>query len=41
MSTFPIDMNVDSDRTKILLPSGPAQIYYFLAIAESSQVFTT
>jgi len=38
MSTFPIDMNVDSDRTKILLPSGPAEITYFLAIAESSQV---
>ena len=38
MSTFPIDMNVDSDRTKILLPSGPPEITYFLAIAESSQV---
>ncbi len=38
MSTFPIDMNVDSDRTKILLPSGPAEITYFLAVAESSQV---
>jgi len=38
MSTFPSDMNVDSDRTKILLPSGPAEITYFLAIAESSQV---
>jgi len=38
MSTFPIDMNVDSDRTKILLPSGPAEITYFLSIAESSQV---
>ena len=36
MSTFPIDMNVDSDRTKILLPSGPAEITYFLAVAESS-----
>ena len=38
MSTFPIDMNVDSDRTKIFLPSGPAEITYFLAVAESSQV---
>ena len=38
MSTFPIDMNVDSDRTKILLPSGPAEITYFLAVAESSQI---
>ena len=38
MSTFPIDMNVDSNRTKILLPSGPAEITYFLAVAESSQV---
>ena len=38
MSTFPIDMGVESDRTKILLPSGPAEITYFLAVAESSQV---
>jgi len=38
MSTFPIDMNVDSDRTKILLPSGTAEITYFLSVAESSQV---
>ena len=38
MSTFPIDMNVDSDRTKILLPSGIAEITYFLAVAESSQI---
>jgi uncharacterized membrane protein len=38
MSTFPIDMNVDSDRTKILLPSGMAEITYFSAVAESSQV---
>jgi len=36
MSTFPIDMNVESDRTKILLPSGTAEITYFLAVAESS-----
>ena len=41
MSTFPIDMNVDSDRTKILLPSGMAEITYFLAVAESSQVLPT
>ena len=41
MSTFPIDMNVDSDRTKILLPSGIAEITYFLAVAESSQVLPT
>jgi len=41
MSTFPIDMNVDSDRTKILLPSGVAEITYFLAVAESSQVLPT
>ena len=38
MSTFPIDMNVDSDRTNILLPSGVAEITYFLAVAESSQI---
>ena len=38
MSTFPIDMNVDSDRTIILLPSGPAEITYFLSVAESSQI---
>jgi uncharacterized membrane protein len=38
MSTFPIDMNVDSERTKILLPSGIAEITYFLAVAESSQI---
>ena len=38
MSTFPIDMNVDSDRTKILLPSGMAEITYFLSVAESSQI---
>jgi uncharacterized membrane protein len=37
MSTFPIDMGVESDRTKILLPSGMAEITYFLAVAESSQ----
>ena len=36
MSTFPIDMNVESDRTEILLPSGTAEITYFLAVAESS-----
>ena len=41
MSTFPIDMNVDSDRTKILLPSGMAEITYFLTVAESSQVLPT
>ena len=41
MSTFPIDMNVDSERTKILLPSGVAEITYFLAVAESSQVLPT
>ena len=40
MSTFPIDMNVDSDRTQILLPSGMAEITYFLAVAESSQVLS-
>jgi uncharacterized membrane protein len=38
MSTFPIDMDVTSDRTKLLLPSGSAEITYFLAVAESSQV---
>ena len=41
MSTFPIDMNVDSERTKILLPSGVAEITYFLAVAESSQILPT
>jgi uncharacterized membrane protein len=38
MSTFPIDMDVTSDRTKLLLPSGMAEITYFLAVAESSQI---
>ena len=38
MSTFPIDMGVEADRTKILLPSGMAEITYFLAVAESSQI---
>ena len=38
MSTFPIDMDIDADRTKILLPSGTAEITYFSAVAESSQV---
>jgi len=38
MSTIPMDMSVDSERTKILLSSGPAEITYFLAVAESSQV---
>ena len=38
MSTFPIDMGVEDERTKILLPSGMAEITYFLAVAESSQV---
>ena len=38
MSTIPMDMSVDFERTKILLPSGPAEISYFLAVAESSQV---
>jgi len=38
MSTIPMDMNVDSERTNILLPSGPAEISYFLAVAESSQI---
>ena len=38
MSTFPIDMGVESDRTEILLPSGIAEITYFLAVAESSQI---
>ena len=38
MSTFPIDMDVETDRTKILLPSGMAEITYFSAVAESSQV---
>jgi len=41
MSTFPIDMNVDSERAKIFLPSGPAEITYFLSVAESSQPITT
>ena len=38
MSTFPIDMDVASDRTKLLLPSGITEITYFLAVAESSQI---
>ena len=40
MSTFPIDMDVTSDRTKLLLPSGLAEITYFLAVAESSQILS-
>jgi len=31
-------MDVETDRTKILLPSGMAEITYFSAVAESSQV---
>jgi uncharacterized membrane protein len=38
MSTFPIDMDINMDRTKILLPSGMAEITYFLTVAESSQI---
>ena len=38
LSTFPIDMGVEDDKTKIFLPSGPAEITYFLAVAESSQI---
>ena len=40
MSIFPIDMNVDSERARIFLPSGPAEITYFLSVAESSQPIT-
>ena len=37
MTTFPIDMNQVNDRTEMLLPSGPAEITYFLTVAESAQ----
>jgi len=37
MSTFPIDMNDDSDRATMFLPNGPVEITYFLTIAESAQ----
>jgi uncharacterized membrane protein len=38
MSTFPIDMNDDSNRTTMFLPNGPVEITYFLTIAESAQI---
>jgi len=38
MSAVPTTMSVESDKTKIILPAGTAEITYFLAIAESSQV---
>jgi len=37
MSTFPIDMNDDGNRTTMFLPNGPVEITYFLTIAESAQ----
>jgi len=37
MSTFPIDMNDDSNRATMFLPNGPVEITYFLTIAESAQ----
>ena len=36
MTTFPIDMNA-GDTTKMLLPSGPVELTYFLTVAESAQ----
>ena len=38
MSTFPIDMNDDSNRTAMFLPNGPVEITYFLTVAESAQI---
>ena len=37
MTTFPIDMSEDGDRTKMFLPAGQVELTYFLTIAESSQ----
>ena len=37
MTTFPIDMNEEETRTKMLLPSGHVELTYFLTIAESAQ----
>ena len=37
MTTFPIDMNEDDNRTKMLLPPGPVELTYFLTLAESAQ----
>jgi len=37
MTTFPIDMSEEGDKTKMFLPSGPSELTYFLTIAESSQ----
>ena len=36
MTTFPIDMN-EGDTTKMLLPSGPVELTYFLTVTESAQ----
>ena len=37
MTTFPIDMNEEDSRTKMLLPPGSVELTYFLTIAESAQ----
>jgi len=40
MTTFPIDMN-EGETTKMLLPSGPVELTYFLTVAESAQAEST
>ena len=37
MTTFPIDMSEDGERTKMFLPTGQVELTYFLTVAESSQ----
>ena len=37
MTTFPIDMTEEKERTKILLPTGPVELTYFLTAAESAK----
>ena len=37
MTTFPIDMNEEENRTKMLLPPGSLELTYFLTLAESAQ----
>ena len=37
MTTFPIDMSEDGERTKMFLPSGQVELTYFLTVAESAQ----
>ena len=38
MTTFPIDMSEDENRTKMFLPAGDVELTYFLTVAESAQL---